>query len=235
MFRLEHGRPVPNIPKPAHKEEPVREELTHPENAPDPKHWQDTRLHQVKPNHPITAPVYNELYDSLRTTRAWRYMADAFANGTITPTAGSTVTAKITATVPGGILRLSQWPDGVQAYFVVHSFGIAPQAAPVTGGALEVLLIDPGGYTIPIGDFWSATGGNSGQDIILPNPITDPGKLDLGLLSIQLQPGGASAVTYNWSMGLGIVYLLPNIKGYKPEFREPVHEGHDAIHTHIHH
>lgn len=226
---------IPYIPPTAKKEIPVREQLVHPENAPEPGHWHDTRPHQQKPNQPISVPQYNELYDSFGTVRGWRYIADGFANGTITPTAGGTATAKVTLTLPKP-LRLSQWPDGVQAYLCIHSFGIAPQTAPVTGGALEVLYIDQSGYTAPLGDFWSASGGNSGQDILIPSPLSDPGQSGqaIGQISVQLQPGGATAVVYNWSIGLGIAYLLPNIKGYQPVFRETIHEGHDAIHTHIH-
>lgn len=226
---------IPYIPPPARKEEPVREQLIHPENAPEPGHWHDTRPHAQKQNKPITVPLYSELYDSFGTVRGWRYIADAFAHGTITPTAGATALTNVTLTLPKP-LRLSQWPDGVQAYLCIHSFGIAPQAAPATGGAIELLYIDQSGYTAPLGNFQSSAGGNSGQDILIPSPLTDPGQnnLTIGQLSIQLQPGAGSPVTYNWSMGLGIAYLLPNIKGYKPEFRETIHEGHDAIHTHIH-
>lgn len=226
---------LPYIPKPAPKEVPVREQMTHPENGPEHQHH-DTRGQQHKPNHPIQTPQYSELYDTFGTVRGWRYVADGFAHGTITPTAGSTATANVTLTLPRQ-LRLSQWPDGVQAYLCIHSFGIAPQVAPTTGGALEVLYIDQSGYTAPLGDFWSASGGNSGQDILIPSSVTDPGQSNLviGQIQVQLQPGGATAVAYNWSMGIGIAYLLPNIKGYKPEFRETTHEGKDAIHTYIHH
>lgn len=234
MQDYRHRRSLPRIPEPEHKEHPVREQLIKPENAPDPEHWRDTRPHVKKENRPIVTPLYNELYDSLRTTRGWRYIADAFANGTITPTAGASKTAPITVTLPG-ILRLSQWPDGVQAYWCIHSFGIAPQTTPATPGALEVLYIDNSGYTAPLGDFLSQSGGNAGQDIIIPNPITDPDNTSIGLLSVQLQPGAASPVAYNWSMGLGIAYLAPNLKGYKPDFRETFNEVKDAVHTYLPH
>jgi len=168
-------------------------------------------LRKVHPTHLV--PRYNKLYDSVRSEQAWRYCADGMAHGTILPVAGTaTLTNVVLLNDP--VWRLARWPGGVHLYLVVRQFGIAPQAAPATVGNMELVFFDVNGIPIPLGNFLSSQAGNVQYDSLEPVPLTDPDATLVGQLSILLQPGGASPVTYNWSMGFSAAYSLPSRHGY---------------------
>lgn len=226
--------PVPYIPPPPAKDGDVREILTLPSNVQAPP----DKTHIIHPHHegemkkihaqPVRVPHYNEIYDTLRTTKGWRYIADFFADGSFVPTAGAQVSVAVTLpNIPQ--LRLEQWPGAVSAYWVIHFFACAPQTSPATNGALEVAFSDKTG-TAPLGVFIASTGGSSSADIIMPNPITDPDSSMIGTLLVTLQPGGASPVTYTWQMGIGVAYLLPTSEPWQHEMGDM----HEHINSHHH-
>lgn len=174
----------------------------------------DTRPRLVKPIEHVLVPKFNQLYDSLRSTQGWRYMADGLASGTISTTVNTTVTTPVNLSKSPN-WRLEQWPGGVQVYLAVRFFGIAPQTIPTANAGIEVLFIDQFGNIAPLGEFLGATGGNSSYDTILPTPITDPGNTNVGTLSVSLANVATSNAVYNWSIGFSAVYLLPARYGYE--------------------
>ena len=173
----------------------------------------------------LLVPTFNELYDSLRTTKAWRYLSDNYASGTIATTAGSAVLTAVSLGTTAKQYRLSQWPDGIQVYLAIRFFGIAPQVVPATVGNIECLFIDNSGNTTPLGEFMSNSGGNLHPTAIIPKSITDPGETSVGKLSVQLSSSSSTA-TYNWSFGFSYVYLLPAEKGFKIHDKNVVYNGH---------
>lgn len=168
-------------------------------------------LRKVKPVHLV--PRYNKLYDSVRSEQAWRYCADGMAHGTILPVAAAATLVTVSL-LNDPLWRLARWPGGIHLYLVVRQFGIAPQAAPGTVGNMELVFFDINGTPVPLGNFLSSQAGNVQYDSLLPIPLSDPEAATIGQLSILLQPGGASAVTYNWSMGVSAAYCLPSRHGY---------------------
>lgn len=220
LFNGKRGKPEnPIIPTPPAKEVTDTELLVTPEYEPLEHH--DTRLVERKTSKPpTTRPRFNKLYDSLRSEDAWEHLSDLFLNGTVTTVAGAAVSVNLSL-AQSPHYRLGQWPRGVQLYMYVRSFGIAPQAAPATVGAIEVLLLDSGGVVAPLGDFVSNAGGNTSPRVLMPTPITDTDSQQIGSLQVALN-AGATAGTLNWSLGLSLAYLLPSPQGYEPEHE---HEG----------
>lgn len=312
-YKPPRGRPyphtVPNIPAPARHEIPVIEQLT----APIPRHETRPAAHKAEPT-PILEPHYNELYDQLETKDGWRYLASAFASGSFTPVAGSSLLVPVTIAAMPQPLQLQQWPGAVQAYWVVRFFSLAPQSSfsgtvpvetqvPATAGSVTIFTgkgqlisavvtatgtttltfqdgagniigevlstatvgqeiifnagfnvslvanksattpvvtvtylpdagsaLTPGSLEIdlqdnlstnPLGIYLSSTGGQTSNDTIMLNPITDPANATIGNLLVTLQPGGASAVTYSWHMGLGVAYLKPTTQPYVKIYGDP--------------
>lgn len=171
-------------------------------------------------------PRLNILYDTLRTPNAWRYMADAFAHGSISTTVNQTVAAPVTLQKQP-LLRLSEWPNAISAHLVIRFFGIVPQAIPTSQAGMEVLFTDNAGNTIPLGEFLSQSGGNSVYDHVMTNPLTDtfgssspqlePAGAEgptVGVLTVQLPNVATSNGTYFFSMSFSIAYLLPSVEGY---------------------
>ena len=172
-------------------------------------------------------PKLNTLTDTLRTPNAWRYMADAFAHGTIVTTVNATVTANVTLQKTP-LIRLSQWPNAISAHLVVRFFGIVPQGLPTTNAGMECIFTDNAGNSIPLGELLSQSGGNSVYDHVMPTPFTDsqssgsPVGLEpagaegptVGVLSVQLPNVATSNGTYFFSMSFSIAYLLPSVEGY---------------------
>lgn len=173
-------------------------------------------------------PKFNTLYDTLRTPNAWRYMADAFAHGTISTTVNATVTANVTLQkIP--LIRLSEWPNAISAHLVVRFFGIAPQAVPTTQAGMECIFYDNAGNGIPLGELLSQSGGNSVYDHIIPTPFTDsqssgspvglepagPEGPTVGILQVTLPNVATSNGTYFFSMSFSIAYLLASKYAYE--------------------
>lgn len=215
MATLKH-KMNPFIPKPAPKEEPVHEELTReisPHLAP----------HILKQDIPIKVPNYNEFYDSLGTKQGWRYVVDAYATGTITTTAGATVTTTVSLALPtgtqGNIWKLERWPGGTLLFPVLRFFSFGPQTATfATQGEINLLFIDQFGNPCPLGI--APNNGFYAQELlsVMPGSITDSGQqLNIGVLSATLN-AGATTGTYAWQIGLSAAYLLPALKGYDIEF-----------------
>jgi hypothetical protein len=179
-----------------------------------PKPGHDPRPYMVREAEKVLIPRYNELYDTLRTRGGWKYMADGLATGTITTTPGATAQASVTlAKTPNW--RLEQWPGAVQVYLCIRFFGIVPQTVPTANAGLEVLFYDQGGNIAPLGEYLAQAGGNASFDTILPTPITDPGKGDIGTITVALSNVASSGGTYNWSIGFSAAYLLPARYGYE--------------------
>lgn len=226
MANLKH-RTNPFIPKPARKEEPVVEELVqeHPPIA----------HHMMKPDVPIMVPNYNKLYDSWRTTQAWRYGADAYANGTVTTVAGQTVAVDVDLTLPasyqGNIWRLSQWPGGTQLFPFVRDFSLGPQTATfATAGEIDVVYVDEVGNPVPLGTYGNNTFyPNQSINALMPGAIMDSGQQAMGQLLFTLNTG-ATVGTYSWQLAFSAAYMLPTVKGYHIE-----RIGHDTTHLGEHH
>lgn len=175
---------------------------------------EDTRPKMVKDVPGILVPRFNTLYDSAGSTQGWRYMADAFVHGSIATSVNSTVTTPVQlANSPNW--KLQQWPGAVQLFLVVRFFGIVPGTVPTANAGMECLFIDNFGNTIPLGEVLSQTGGNLGQDVILPTALTDPGNPTLGTLSVTLANVASANSTYLWSMGFSAGYMLPSRYGYE--------------------
>lgn len=206
-----------NVPRLA---EPLKQlsELP-PENPYQPKKINypteaDIRPRFYKPIEHVLVPRYNQLYDSLRSTQGWRYMADAMAKGTITTTPGATALADVTlASNPQ--FRLEQWPGAVQVFLAIRFFGIVPAAVPTANGGMEVIYIDKSGNQAPLGEYLSQAGGNSNYDVIMPMAITDPGTTALGTLSVTQANVASSGGTFQWSIGFSAIYMLPARYGYE--------------------
>lgn len=190
-------------------------------------------------------PKLNILYDTLRTPNAWRYMADAFAHGTIATTVNATVTANVTLQKTP-LIRLSQWPNAVSAHLVVRFFGIVPQGLPTTNAGMECIFFDNAGNGIPLGELLSQSGGNSVYDHVLPTPFTDsqssgspslePAGAEgptVGTLQVTLPNVATSNGTYFFSMSFSIAYLLPSSHAYelRSDVAQPVeqHKGNGHI------
>lgn len=201
----------PWIPKPPHKEEITHEELVneHPHTPP----------HMLKHDIPMLVPRYNEFYDTFRTRRGWRYAADAYANGTVTTVAGSTVNIDVdlNQTSQSPNWRLEQWPGGTLLYPVIRFFSMGPQTATfATQGEIDVVFTDDFGNPTPLGVVPNNAFFNNNNDTILPGPITDTGQTGIGTLSFTLN-AGATVGTYSWQLAFAAAYLLPSIKGYDLE------------------
>jgi hypothetical protein len=192
---------------------PYTETPVTPENFP-PVHDDRPRAHKPKLEKALE-PQLNRIYDSLRTTQAWRYTSDNLATGVITTIANTQVAAPCTLLVPLDV-RLSRWPGAVQMYLVLRSFSMAPQTATIaTVEVLDCLYQDTvGGQLVALGDFLNNSSINVSPQVLIPTPITDPGVKTVGNLLITLATGGTPG-TYNFQVGYSYAYLLPEIHGYE--------------------
>lgn len=178
-----------------------------------PLHQPDTRIKMVKPESVAEVPIYNEIYDSVRSRGAWRHCADNFASGSLLTVASSTVTAPVTLK-QSPEMRLARWPGAVQLYLVINQFSIAPQVVPATAAALDAVYQDGiGGYQVPLGEFMNTTGGNTFPGILIPVAVTDPGITNVGTLLLTDPVGGTTVATYDWQITFGYAYLLAAILG----------------------
>ncbi len=174
----------------------------------------DPRPKMHKPLDGILVPRFNTLYDSIRSTQGWRYMADASAFGAITTAAGASTSVPVNLTNNPN-WKLEQWPGAVQVYLAIRFFGIAPQAVPTANGGMECIFTDQFGNVAPLGEYLSQSGGNSNYDVILPTSITDPGNQTVGTLTVNQANVASSGGTFNWSIGFCAVYMLPSRYGYE--------------------
>lgn len=177
----------------------------------------DIHIVDNSPTHELKShfmlPALNELYDTLGSTKAWRYSNDAYAVGTITTVANNTVTVPVQLVV-NAPWKQNIWPGAVQIYPVLHFFSICPQGAIATAGAITALYIDNSGITVPLGAFVSSGSYTNTNDVLIPSAITDTGQTTLGLLQITLTGTTPSVGTYSWQLAIGAAYLLPAKKGY---------------------
>lgn len=205
----------PFIPKPAKREEPSPELLTHEST--------EHRLPiPMKQDVPMLFPNFNDLYDTYRSRGAWRYSADGYANGTITTVANTAVSTAVSLTLPANTQspnwRLEQWPGGTLLYLVIRYFSIGPQTASfATAGAITCVFVDQFGNNVPLGVVPNNNFFSSSTITIVPGAITDSGQqVNLGQLVATLN-SGATVGTYAWQIGFSVAYLIPAIKGYKLE------------------
>jgi hypothetical protein len=233
MATPQHRR-NPWIPKPDPKEIPVREELVqpleHPTIAKVPLAY--------KQDIPLLVPKYNKLYDSFRTEEGWRFSADAYANGTVTTIAATTVTVDVDFTLPANTQspnwRLEQWPGGTQLYLVIRFFSMGPQTANfATAGEIDIVFQDEYGNPAPMGIAPNNSFYTFNMQTIMPTPLTDSGNQEAGFLSFTLN-AGATVGTYSWQMAFAAAYMLPAIKGYTIErisderYSDVLHHGSDS-------
>lgn len=198
--------------------------MTHKIERPIPRI--DTRPTMIKEQQSILVPQYNELYDNLRTTRAWRYLADNWANGTFTTIAGTLVSTNINLQEKTNY-RTSQWPGAVQVYLVIRSFSFAAQSAIATVGSLDCYLIDKAGHTIPLGAYVSNVSGMQSIDTIIAVPITDPSEINVGTLAVTLAGTTPTVSVYNYQFAFSVAYLLPEINGYRVQKHQITPDGKD--------
>lgn len=187
---------------------PGGEQLTHNPPGVDP------RPKMIKAIDQVLVPRFNTLYDSLRTTQGWRYMADGLARGTITTVAGQPVQVPVTLDHDPK-WRLEMWPGAVQVFLAIRFFGIVPQALPTVNAGMECIFIDQFGNYAPLGEVLCQSGGNSNYDVILPTPITDPSNQAVGSLVVTQSNIANSNGTHNWSIGFSALYMLPSRYGYE--------------------
>ena len=203
------GRDAPHIPKPAPREEPVVEELTHPAH--------DTRPVAIKQQQRVLLPKFNKLYGSLRTENGWQNEVTNYAKGTLTTVAGSQVSAAVSLLYNNSKpnWRLEQWPGGVLLYLVIRGFSIAPSTATfATIGDIDLYFQDTSGQIIPLGVCINNDEiTQPSLNIIVPSPITDPDNAAVGSILATLD-AGATVGTYNWQMAFSGAYLAPAENGY---------------------
>jgi len=176
----------------------------------------DSRPIAVKERAPVLRPTYNHLYDTNRTTQAWRYGADIEINafGQLGPAGGATLQVPV-AMPQAPNWRLEQWPGGTQLFLVLTDYAIGAEAS-VSGGPLTMKFQSLGGSVVNLGIL--GTGGlpiNLSFDVVLQTPITDPSNPQLGNLIWTQQPGAASAATLDWMISFSVAYLLPDLDGYE--------------------
>lgn len=209
---------LPFIPPPEEKEIPVHEYLLKKAE------FQDQRPLQVKHPQLIRHVDFNRMYGTQQTVDGWRYVVDNFAKGTLTTSAGATVSTTITfALTP--TWRLEQFPGATQLFFCIRQFALTAQAPGTltTVGALDIVFQDTvGGQQIPLGDVASNVSLNLDLDRLIPTPITDPSNPTVGNLLVGLT-AAATTGTYNWQLSFSGAYLLPNLRGYSREERYERH------------
>lgn len=172
------------------------------------------RVPYVEPPPRKPRPCLAKMYDSFRSQDALFFIEDFEFHGVFTPTAGSTISVPLILNQSPNYL-LYRFPKATSLYIGVNTFSISNQTVPAVIGSLECIYVDPTGYPIHMGEYQS-NNGNTRQPIKLfsKNPITDTDNPSFGAFTVSLNPGGGSAVTYNYSLSFSIGYLLPS-EGYE--------------------
>jgi hypothetical protein len=80
--------------------------------------------------------------------------------------------------------------------------------------AVEYLFQDTSGNTIPLGESLNQVGLSFNVSTLLPSPITDPGTVQVGTLSVNIINNPGAGITYNYAIGFSLAYLLPQLDGY---------------------
>jgi hypothetical protein len=206
---------LPYIPTPAHKEQPVVEELV---KEPHHDEHRDTRP-LMKQEAIIHEPRYNHLYGSDRVEGSWRYRIDEYVTGNLTTSANAQVNAVVTlANDP--YWRLSRWPGARQLFLCMRMFGLCPRTTLTTAGSLVCTFQDATlGKSIPLGVFPSTAGGNDYLEVLL-GTISDPDALTLGTIEVTLSGTSPTTGTYDWQVGVSVAYLLPELRGYERAYHE---------------
>lgn len=164
---------------------------------------------------PLVVPNLNRLYNTLRTADGLEYFGDIWFFGSSTLTNGTDNNILVAPTQPPDI-RLKRWPMGTQAYLLIRHFSVQCSAAAAPTGSLQCVFFDSGGAQVPLGDFPAANGGVNRVMAICPTPITDPNPANLGTLDLHWF-GGTAGAGFTYSLGFGLIYLLPAKEGFKIE------------------
>lgn len=175
-----------------------------------------------------------KLYDSFRTQDALFNIEDFEFHGTFTPTAGNLIQVALNLPQSPNFL-LYRFPRATSLHIGVNTFSIAAQTTPNVIGSMEFIYVDPNGYPIHLGEY-QTTVGNTRQRIynFSKFPIVDTDNQSFGMLTIALNPGGASAVVYNYSISFSIGYLLPS-DGFVNKCMICEHHEHSQYQEHEHH
>lgn len=157
-------------------------------------------------------PRFNDIYDSLATKEAWRYLCDAYATGTVTIAAGSTLIPVVYSL--NTLLQFSRWPVGISAYLCLQGITLVPQSIPATVGALTIVYYDASGVAVPLGGCLSSTAFSMNERKLIPVPIN---ATPSGSLQFTLAPSTASSITCNYQLSASFVYLSPSLEPYHEE------------------
>lgn len=222
---------LPGIPKPAEKEDPAVEQLTHAHFIPD------HRPQAEKPKVHNLIPRYNTLYGTDRVEGSWRNLIDNVASGTFT-TAGSGTALRVPVKLANEPKwRLDQWPGAVNLYLCIRQFsvGVNLTAPAVTLGSILCSFEDPAGRVIPLGMFISNTAFNQDDiDMLIHTPITDPNNQNVGTLIFQIAAVGITSTNYSYQMAFSGAYMIPQLTaGYEQPLGEHIHHD-ERLHIHHH-
>jgi hypothetical protein len=168
-------------------------------------------------------PKLSDLYNTFHTRESW-IVQDFGFNGTVTPTAGSTVAVPlVTPNTPN--FQMNRFPRATSLYLGVQAFAVCPQSSPATPGCLEVIYVDPNGFSIFCGLYFTNT--SSRKHIVAYSciPITDTDNTTLGMLTFGLN-SGASTPVFNYELSLCCGYLLPSDGYPRKEDIVPGEDGH---------
>lgn len=164
---------------------------------------------------PLVVPKLNRLYNTLRTDDALGYFNDAWFFGASTLNNGTDNFIPIPP--PAALdIRLQRWPNGTQAYLLIRHFSVQYSSGTVPSGSLQCVFYDVGGAQVPLGDFPASSGGTYRPMAICPTPFVDNNPGTLGTLDLHWF-GGSGGAGFTYSLGFGLVYLLPAREGYAIE------------------
>lgn len=220
---------LPGIPKPAEKEDPVTEQLTHAHFIPD------HRPQAEKPKVHNLIPRYNTLYGTDRVEGSWRSLIDASSTGAFIALANPAIQRVAVALTIPPQWRLDQWPGAVNLYLCIRQISICPQvpSGATVPGSVRVSFEDTAGRNIPLGVFISNQSFNQDDiNLLINTPFTDPNNQSVGTILVQLA-NTVTAIVYDFQMSFSGAYMIPQLTaGYEQPLGEHVH--HDER-LHIHH
>ena len=155
------------------------------------------------------SPPFNRYYDQLRAVPYnWQHLVSqaTITNQALTPNTASVV---VLSFKPAITPRLSQWPDGTQAYIHAQHLSLATATAPY--GTLLVDYQDSGtGRAYTLGRGLAALPIEGRLDIVLPGEITDSGP-PAASLRVTWGTVLAGSITYSATLTVGLLYLLPSL------------------------
>jgi len=173
-------------------------------------HAYDQRLVMHKKEQHLVTPRLNSMYDSLGTSHAWRYCADSYAIGNFSIATGGGVTSEVVLNY-NKPWDLKRWPTSPQLYLVLTFFSCCPRVLPATPGNITVTYVGNDGYQLQLGVFNTGGAFSCTTPMIIPSPITDIGRADVGKLTMFM--GTGSNITCDWQAQFSTLYLLPSQQG----------------------